>query len=105
MSLYGKLTSALVSVAIVGAGGAYLMSQSSEVMAEVTSLAEELSCYTLREYQGKIGLFKGDSDEPAALYSIPVDGINPADLQLLREGISLRGLDEVVGLLEDLGIE
>lgn len=105
MSLYGKLAGALVSAAVIGAGAAYITAQSSEVMARVSDLAEELSLYSLREYQGQIALFKGDAEEPVALYSMPVDGLNPADLSLLREGISLRGLEEVARLLDDLGIE
>lgn len=105
MSLYGKLAGALVSVAIVGCGAAYVISASDEVMAEVSELSNELSYYVIREYNGDIALFKDGSDEPVAIYDLPAEGINAADYELLREGIRLQGLSDVTRLLEDLDIE
>lgn len=105
MSVYGKLAGTLVSVALIGGGAAYVMSVSDEVMAEVSSLSEEISCYIIREYEGDIALFKEGCDEPVAVYSIPAEGINAADRELLREGIRLQGLSDVTRLLEDLDIE
>lgn len=105
MSIYGKLAGALISVAIVGGSAAYVMSIGDEVMAEVSDISSELSCYIIREIDGKIALFKEGCDEPVAEYSIPVEGINSADRDLLREGIRLQGLSDVTRLLEDLDIE
>ena len=105
MSVYGKLAGALVSVALIGGGAAYAMSVGDEVMAEVSSLSDEISCYIIREHEGDIALFKEGSNEPVAIYSIPAEGINAADYELLRKGIRLQGLNEVTRLLEDLDIE
>lgn len=105
MSFYGKLAAAMVSAALVGGSAAYVLSVSNEVMAEVDGLSEQLSCYTIREYEGQIALFKDGSEQPVAVYSIPVEGINPADYELLREGIRLQNLSEVSRLLEDWDVE
>lgn len=105
MSVYGKLAGALISAAIVGCGAAYVMSAGGEVMAEVSSLSEELSCYVIREHEGCIALFREGCDEPLATYRIPAEGISAADLELLHEGIRLQGLSDVTRLLEDLDIE
>lgn len=105
MSVYGKLVGALMSVAIIGGGAAYVMTAGREVMAEANSLSEEFGCYILREYEGNIALFRENEETPVAVYRIPVGGINAADHELLREGIRLRSLSEVLRLLEDLDIE
>ena len=105
MSVYGKLAGAMLSVAIVGGSAAYVMSVSDEVIADVTSISEEISCYTIREYDGNIALYKDGQEEPVAVYSIPVEGISEADRALLHEGIRLQGLSEVSRLLEDLDVE
>jgi len=85
MSLYGKLAGALVSVAIVGCGAAYVISASDEVMAEVSELSSELSYYVIREYNGDIALFKDGSDEPVAIYDLPAERYNGAVEELLGE--------------------
>lgn len=105
MSFYGKLTSGLMALTLLGGGAAYVASAAGNVLNAAEQTAAELSCYVVREYDGGAALFKDGSDEPLAVYSLPAEALNPADMELLREGIRLRGLSEVSRLLEDLGIE
>ena len=105
MSVYGKLAGALVSVALIGGSAAYVKTLGDEVMADVSEISSQLSQYIIMEYEDKIALFEEGSDSPLAVYSVPIDGINPADYELLKEGIRLRDLSEVARLLEDWDIE
>ncbi len=105
MSVYGKLAGALVSVALIGGSAAYVKTLADEVMADVSEISSQLSRYVIMEYEGKIALFEEGGDSPLAVYSVPIDGINAADYELLKEGIRLRDLSEVARLLEDWDIE
>lgn len=104
MSIYGKFVSALLALVIVGFGIAYLTNAADEVMADVTTIAQETACYVLRTHEGSIALFKEGSAEPIAVYSAPLE-LNPTDAKLLEEGIRLCGMNDVARLLEDLDIQ
>lgn len=67
--------------------------------------AEDVMCFVLREYGGKIALFSEKTEEPLAVYDTPLGSLYPADIELLREGIRLKTRAEVTRLIEDLGIE
>ena len=105
MSIYGKLLSALLVLVMIGFGIAYVQSVSGEVMADVSSVAQEASCYVLREHEGSIALFKEGEDDPIAVYTAPIDSINSVDMQLLKEGIRISGMTEVARLIEDLDLQ
>ncbi len=105
MSFYGRIAGGLVALALVGGSAAYAASAAGDVLSAAEQTAAELSCYVVREYNGAVALFKDGSAEPLAVYSTPLEEINPLDAELLREGIRLRGLSEVSRLLEDLDIE
>ena len=103
MSFYGKLTGSLAALAIIGAGAAC---ECSDVLAQAQELVSDTAAYfVIKEYDGRVALFREGDDEPAAVYSTPVTQINPADARLLRDGIRLRGMSEVSRLLEDLDVE
>lgn len=105
MSFYGKLAGGLISLALVGGSAAYVASAAGNVLTAAQQTAAELSCYVIKEYNGSVALFKDGSDDPLAVYSTPLEEINPLDAELLKEGIRLRGLSEVSRLIEDLEIE
>lgn len=105
MSFYGKMAGGLVAIALLGGGAAYVASVGNGVLAAAEQAAEELSCYILKEYNGKPALFRDGESEPVAVYNTPMEEINPSDADMLIEGIRLRGFSEVSRLLEDLGIE
>lgn len=105
MSLYGKLGAMAISAVIVGGSALYVAELGNNVMAQASSLSEALACYVICEHQGSIALFEEGEDQPLAVYSFPTECISAADAALLKEGIRVRGLDEVLRLLEDLDIE
>lgn len=106
MNFYGKLTSSLAALAIIGAGAAYAAGECSDVLAHANELVNDAAAYfIIKEYDGKVALFREGDEEPAAVYSTPVTQINPADARLLHDGIRLRGMSEVSRLLEDLDVE
>ena len=105
MSVYGKFISVLLTLVIIGFGIAYVASVGDEVMADMSSVSQELSCYILREHEGKIALFKEGEEVPLAIYSAPMESINPVDQQMLKEGIRISGMTEVARLIEDLDLQ
>lgn len=105
MSFYGRLAGGLIALSLAGGSAAYIASAAGNVMEAAEQTAAELSCYTLREYNGSVALFADGSSEPLAQYTTPISEVNLADAALLKDGIRLRGLSEVNRLLEDLDIE
>ncbi len=73
------------------------------VSAETETIEE--NCFVVKEYNGKIALFSEIETDPIAVYSTPIDYINPTDAELLTDGIRLKSMDEVARLLEDLDVE
>lgn len=74
------------------------------VNASATSEGDTV-CFVLREYNGRIALFIESSDEPLAVYKMPLTSLYPGDVELLREGIRLKNRAEVTRLIADLGID
>lgn len=105
MSFYGKMASAAMAVLIVGGCAAYAAGQGADVLAHTKEVLSETECYILTEHDGKIALYKEGAEEPMTVYSTAIGQINPADALLLRDGIRLKGMSEVLRLLEDLDIE
>jgi len=77
------------------------------VMCSLTAYsgAINIKYYVLREYNNSAALFEDGKEEPVAVYSTPLSTLNAADAELIKEGIRLRGMDEVSRLLEDLDME
>lgn len=71
----------------------------------LSAAAEDTVCFVLREYNGRIALFSESSDEPLAVYKMPLTSLYPGDMALLREGIRLKNRAEVTRLIADLGID
>lgn len=57
--------------------------------------------YTVREYNGSIGVFFGESATPALVYDIPVYTLPEADKLLLAEGIPANTEAELNSIIED----
>ena len=105
MSFYGKMAGAAMAVLIAGGCAAYAAGQGASVFNSVQETAADLQCYVLTVRDGAVALYKEGEAEPLMVYSTGIDEINPADAALLRDGIRLRGMSEVLRLLEDLDIE
>lgn len=65
----------------------------------------EDSCYILREYEGKIALFRENMPSPIAVYQTPPSALYSADAALIAEGIRVKTDSEIARLIEDLGLE
>ena len=63
------------------------------------------ACFVLREYDGKIALFRENEPQPIAVYETTLKSLYPADAELLREGIRVKSEDEITRLIEDLDLE
>lgn len=105
MSLYGKLGGIAVTAALVGGAAAYIADIGGSVIADAAALSEQLSCYVIKASEDGIALYKEGNAQPLAVYALPVGGVGTADMKLLQEGIRLKGMDEVMRLLEDLDVE
>lgn len=57
--------------------------------------------YTLKEYSGKVALYKNDSATPEKIYNIYVESLPQTDRSALQSGISLGSKQEVENLLQD----
>lgn len=66
--------------------------------------AEE-RCYVLKEYNGRIALFRENSTAPIAVYETPPSALYPADAALIAEGIRVKTDSEIARLIEDLELE
>ncbi|MBQ8170659.1 MAG: hypothetical protein IJZ95_01590 [Oscillospiraceae bacterium] len=105
MSFYGKAAAGLVALTLAGGGAAYIASVGGDVMSMAQAVADEMTCYIIREYNGGAALFREGDEQPLVVYHLPADGVNAADMEMLKNGIRLRSMDEVLRLLEDLDIE
>ena len=57
--------------------------------------------YTLREYDGKLGVFPAGSDTPSQVIDIPISLLPPYDQAELQSGVSAADDAELARLLED----
>ncbi len=55
----------------------------------------------LREWNGQIALFQGDSDEPAEVYEVTVAALPEGEQERLREGIVIESEEMLVSLLDN----
>ncbi len=104
MSFYGRMLGGITALVLLGGSAAYIAAAGSGVLAAAEQTAAELSCYILREYNGVPALFRDGDEEPLAVFSTPMEEINPADAAQLLQGVRLRGIADVNRLLEDLEI-
>lgn len=65
----------------------------------------ETDCYILREYNGRIALFRESSPLPITVYETSPSALYPSDAELLAEGIRVKTDSEIARLIEDLELE
>lgn len=65
----------------------------------------ENNCYVLREYNGRIALFRESEASPIAVYETSPSELYPSDAALLAEGIRVKTDSEIARLIEDLELE
>ena len=106
MGFYSKAVGAMIALAIVGGGTAYLAKEGSSMIADAQAMVDEISgMYLIKAEIGLLSLYEDGSSEPLMQYAIPQGYIPAADIALLEDGIRLRGMADVMRLLEDLEVE
>ena len=73
-------------------------------LARISAAPSAQTVYVLREYEGQIAVYvSGDTENPVLLTGILTSSLRKTDRELLQEGISARGDEELAKLLEDFG--
>lgn len=62
---------------------------------------EQVAQQMLREWNGQIALFEGDSDEPAEVYEVTVGALPNEEQERLREGIVIESEEMLASLLDN----
>lgn len=63
--------------------------------------AERTAQQMLREWNGRLALFKGDATEPAEVYEVTVAALPEEEQQRLREGIAVESEEMLAALLDN----
>ncbi len=73
------------------------------VPAETVQSADTASAggYCLRDWQGYVAVFEGESETPSELTDIPTGTLNLVDREKLRSGIAAGTREQLLSLLED----
>jgi len=62
---------------------------------------DKVPAYTLREYHGKIGVFRHDQTVPEKIINTAVNALPEFDRQSLADGIEVYSQEELARLIED----
>ncbi len=76
---------------------------SSQENSEIALSSILENVYTLREYNGHIGVFENDDSTPIQEIDVLVDNLPASDRALLAKGIVAKDTAELRSLLEDYG--
>lgn len=57
--------------------------------------------YTLREYNGKVAVFKSNSESPEAIFDIYINSLPDYDKGQLAQGIRAKTFEELFAMIED----
>jgi hypothetical protein len=62
---------------------------------------EQVDCI-VREYEGKIGIFRGESEKPYKIIDYRVNMLSEYDREQIQEGIVINSEDELKTFIEDI---
>ena len=77
---------------------------SSQENSEITTMASKSSAvttYTVKEYEGHIGVFYNNEDTPYQEIDVEVSSLPKADQALLKDGIRVTDVDRLNSIIED----
>lgn len=80
----------------------YSASEDNPTQAETVAPINERVGYTLKEYNGKIGIFRGSAEKPYTYLDTDISYLNEYDRELLLNGIEVATEQELKTLIEDL---
>ena len=102
------IASALLAAALLFWAGSMLFRQAAPspspdgtASTAPTPDAASPAAYTLREYEGKLAVFRGDSRAPYQIYDVSVSTLPEYDRTLLKEGIPADTPAQLDRLIED----
>ncbi|MDE6004235.1 MAG: hypothetical protein K2G88_02495 [Oscillospiraceae bacterium] len=101
---FGLLLTAMTisAVIILVSAGKSLVQQKSYAIEQASALAEkEPIGFILKTYQGKIALFRENSEKPYQILDIEIYLLPDADRELLEQGIFAESEEELKKILED----
>ncbi len=105
--LYTVVTASAISIIIIIISLAYSMKEqrveAHRKNLETTIVIETQPAvgYILKEYNGELAVFRGDSDTPYKLLGVPVSIMSDYDRKLLEAGIFTESQSELNRLIED----
>lgn len=100
--MYARIAGAVLSLILVGG---VVMSASQEISAEALAVADSTQYYIIREYKGKVAMFREGEAEPHTVFDVSIEQFTDADADLLRKGIRVNGVRDLIGIIEDLELE
>ncbi len=104
MSFHTRALGALMATAIVGGCAAYIASN-GDIVSYAEAMVSEIVCYVVKVEDCALVLYKEGEAEPLMKFAADISRLPKADVDLLKNGIRLRGMGDVMRLLEDLDIE
>lgn len=78
-----------------------LNSASSQENSEVQAMTSRSDTYTVKEYEGHIGVFHNDAPIPYQEIEVDISSLPEADRQLLKKGITVTDTNKLNGIIED----
>ena len=69
------------------------------IIQEITT--EELTRYTIKEYNGRIALYKDDNPKPINVYDIFVSSLPETDITTIRSGITVYSEIEAQHIIDE----
>lgn len=77
------------------------ITDSSQGSSEIITMASKTDVYTLKEYEGRIGIFHNDDTVPYQQIDVDVSTFSEEDQQLLKDGIKVFSMEELNRKIED----
>lgn len=77
------------------------IASSSQESSEINAMASRTDVYTVREYEGRIGVFYNDENVPYQQIDVDVTSLPTADQDALRAGIKVYSTDKLNQMIED----
>ncbi len=74
---------------------------SSQESSEINAMASKTDIYTVKEYEGKIGVFYNQENVPYQEIDVDVASLPEADQALLKEGITVYSTEKLNSIIED----
>ncbi len=74
---------------------------SSQGSSEINAMASKTDVYTVKEYEGEIGVFHNEETAPYRRLDVNVSSLPEADQELLKEGIKVYSTEKLKSIIED----